>query len=81
MGVGSGNNRDPVALFILASVSWSLRKTRNNWVFNNMLIKSPKAVAYMTLGFLTQWMKLLKPEDKAKMEDLIVKLKEGLNAW
>jgi hypothetical protein len=30
---------------------------------------------------LTQWMKLLKPEDKAKMEDLIVKLKEGLNAW
>ena len=51
-------------------------------LINNVLIKSPKVVAYMILGFLSQWMKLLKPEeDKAKMEDLIGKLKEGLNAW
>ena len=34
MGVGSGNNRDPFSFFILASVSWILWKTRNNWVFN-----------------------------------------------
>lgn len=50
-------------------------------LINNVLIKSLKVVAYMILGFLSQWMKLLKPEDKAKMEDLIGKLKEGLNAW
>jgi hypothetical protein len=81
MGIGSGNSNDLSPFFILASVSWSLWKTTNNWVFNGVLIKSPKAIAYMIMGFLSQWMKLLKSADKLKMEDIITKLKEGLNAW
>lgn len=53
----------------------------NNWIFNNNLIKSPKAIAYMVLGFLSQWKKLLKPKDRLKMEDVILKLQDGLKAW
>lgn len=81
MGIGSGNSNNMFSFFILASVSWSLWKTRNNWVFNDVLVKSPKAIAHMIMGFLSQWMKLLKPADRLKMEDNIAKLKEGLNAW
>jgi hypothetical protein len=81
MGIGSGNSNNMSSFFILASISWSLWKTRNNWVFNDVLVRSPKAIAHMIMGFLSQWMKLLKPADRLKMEDTIAKLKEGLNAW
>jgi hypothetical protein len=32
-------------------VSWSLWKTRNDWVFNDHLIKSPKVIAHNVMGF------------------------------
>lgn len=72
---------DVTALFILGSVVWSLWKTRNDWVFNNQLIKNPKSIAYKILGFLSQWKKLLKPMEMDKVDDLIKKLQEGLKAW
>jgi len=81
MGIGLGHIKDNTPFFVLASVAWSLWKTRNNWVFNNVLIKSPKVIAHMILGFLTQWKKLLKPVEMMKMEDNIKKLQEGLKAW
>jgi hypothetical protein len=81
MGVGLGQNNNFAPLFILASVGWSLWKTRNDWVFNNHLIKSPKAIAYKVLGFLSQWKKMLKPKEVLLMEDFILKLQEGLMAW
>lgn len=69
------------AYIILAVVAWSLWKVRNDFVFNNVLIKSPKAIAYMIVGFLTQWTKMQKEKNGMMMEDLILKLKEGLRAW
>jgi len=54
MEIGSGNINNLSSFFILASVSWSLWKTRNNWVFNDVLVKSPKVIAYMIMGFLSQ---------------------------
>ena len=74
MGIGLGPIRDSSIFFILASVVWSLWKTRNGWVFNNQLIKSPKVVALKIMGFMSQWKKLLKPEEMLKMEDTIKKL-------
>jgi hypothetical protein len=40
-----------------------------------------KAIAYKVLGFLSQWKKMLKPKEVLLMEDLILKLQEGLMAW
>jgi hypothetical protein len=81
MGIGLGHVTDIAIFSILASATWSLWKTRNNWVFNDRLVKSPKAIAHMILGFLTQWKKLLNSTKMMKMEDLIKKLQEGLKAW
>ena len=69
------------AYIILAAVAWSLWKVRNDLVFNNVLIKSPKAINYMIVGFLTQWTKMQKEKNGLLMEDLVLKLKEGLRAW
>jgi hypothetical protein len=81
MGIGLGPIRDSSVFFILASVVWSLWKTRNDWDFNNQLIKSPKVIAHKIMGFMSQWKKLLKLEEMMKMEDTIKKLQEGLQAW
>lgn len=70
-----------VFFFVIASMFWSLRKTRNDWVFNNTLINSPKAIAHKIFGLLSQWKKLMKPEKERKMEDTIQKLQEGQKAW
>ena len=59
---------------------WSLWKVRNDWVFNNTLIKSPKVIAYKAVGFLIQWMKMQKMKDRPMMEDIVLKLQEGLKA-
>lgn len=81
MGIGEVVRDNKFAFIILAAVAWSLWKARNDWVFNNVLIKSPKAIAYRVVGFLIQWMKMQKEKDKPLMEDLILKLQEGLKAW
>jgi hypothetical protein len=81
MNYGEVDRSKSVNLFIIASISWSVWKTRNDWVFNNNLIKSPKSIAYMALGFMKQWKILLKTKDQQLMEDAIHKLQEGLRTW
>lgn len=80
MKIGLGHIRNNDVFFVIARVAWSLWKSRNDWVFNNTFIKSPKAIAHKILGLLSQWKKLLKPEEERKMEDTIWKLQEGLKA-
>jgi len=55
MGIGEVIQEKSLALVMLAAVIWSLWKHRNDWVFNNVLIKikSPKSIAYRVVGFLT----------------------------
>ena len=50
-GIGLGSIRDSTILHVLASVAWSLWKTRNDWGFNDHLIKSAKVVAHKVMGF------------------------------
>lgn len=78
IGIGLHANIDVTVLFILGSMVWSLWKTQNDWVFNNQLIKNPKAIAHKILGFLSQWKKLLKSMETDKVDDLMKKLQEGL---
>lgn len=54
MGIGEVIQEKSLALVILAAVAWSLWKFGNDVVFNNVLIKSPKSIAYKVVGFLTQ---------------------------
>jgi len=61
----------------MAAVGWSFWKTRNDLVFSNVVIKSPKQVAYKSIVFLKQWTKLAR-KDGAKKDAWVEKLKEGM---
>ena len=80
MGIGEVVHDKNLALVILDAVVWSVWKARNDWVFNNALIKSPKLIAYKVVGFLIQWTKMQKEKNRSQMEDIILKLQEGLRA-
>ena len=68
--------------WIVAAVGWELWKSRNGLVFSNIIvIKSPKQVAYKAYGFLKQWIKLSKTEDRNKMEATLLKMEERLSTW
>jgi hypothetical protein len=76
----SGGKGDRACLWwILAAVGWALWKTRNDLVFSNIVIKSPKQVAYKVLGFLKQWSILAKKEG-AQKDAWVDKLKEGISS-
>jgi hypothetical protein len=61
-------------------LGWALWKIRNDLIFSNNVIKSPKQIAYKVLGFLKQW-SLLEKKDGANKEAWLVKLKEGMTRW
>jgi len=64
----------------MAAIGWALWKARNDLVFCNTIIKSPKHVAYKVLSFLKQWM-VLEKKDEIMKEAWLIKLKEGMTRW
>jgi hypothetical protein len=73
--VGDVERSKSVNLYV--SIVWSVWKTRNDWVFNNNLIKTPKSIAYMALGFL-KWKKMLKVKDQQLIKTLLINPKRHL---
>jgi uncharacterized protein (DUF1919 family) len=49
-------------------------------VFSNNVIESPKQVAYKSLGFMKQWIKMAR-KDGAKKEAVVEKLMAGMERW
>jgi hypothetical protein len=43
-----------IVWWVMAAVGWALWKTKNDLVFSDIVIKSPKHVAYKSLGFMKQ---------------------------
>lgn len=37
---------------LVASVCWAIWLTRNEWVFSNILVKSPLQVTYKSISFV-----------------------------
>lgn len=66
--------------WVMAAVGWALWKTRNDLVFSNVVIKTPKQVAYMALGLLKKWI-VMEKKDGAKKEEWVEQLKEGIARW
>jgi hypothetical protein len=60
----------------MATVGWSSWKTKNDQVFSNIVIKTPKQVAYKSMK---QWTKLSK--NGSMKESLVEKLKEVQARW
>lgn len=47
-----GKKINRVWVVLLATVCWALRLVRNDWVFENVLIKYPLHIVYKTLSFV-----------------------------
>jgi len=56
-------------------------KKCSSFLQKKKILKSPKQVAYKSLGFLNQRQTLVKKEDRDKMEEFLLKMKEGLSRW
>jgi hypothetical protein len=59
----------------MAAVGWSMWKTRNDLVFSNIVIKTPRQVAYKSLVLMKQWIKLAKKDGNMK-ESWVDKMKD-----
>lgn len=66
--------------WLIAAVGWALWKTRNDLVFSQTVIRTPKQVAYLALGFLKQWI-VMATKDGAKKEARVEQLKVGMTRW
>ena len=76
---GDGD-RKALMWWVMAAVGWALWKSRNDLVFSNIVIKSPKQVAYKSFGLMKQWIKLAK-KDGAMKEAWVEKLTEEMARW
>jgi hypothetical protein len=55
-------------MVVFAGMTWGLWITRNNWVFNNKLIKSPLQVVYRSLSLMQRWKVLLKEKECTSLD-------------
>jgi hypothetical protein len=67
-------------VFLFGYLSWSLWLIRNNFVFNNVLVSSPKVSMYRTLSFVQKWRILLKEKERLWMDPVTTKLKRRLSS-
>lgn len=65
-------------MVLLATVCWALRLVRNDWVFENVLIKSPLHIVYKTLSFVQKWCIMLKGEEQGILEGWCDRLLEKM---
>ena len=80
----SWENQEPKIIVLIFSVLLEFVgrfwRTRNDWVFSDILVRHPKHIAHRTFGFLQQWRALSTKEAKRKVEDLLTKLHVKLQA-
>ena len=59
----------PVVVF--ASWIWGIWLTRNDWVFENKLLKSPLQVVYRIISLLQRWRLIQRRKEEVCLEQLI----------
>jgi hypothetical protein len=72
---GRAQNRQMI--FLLGGVCWVLWKTRNDWVFNDILISKPNALAYRIVGYLQHRCGMAARKDQEGRQALVERLKDG----
>lgn len=67
-----------MGLFVCASCCWGLWLVRNDFVFENKLIKSPLQAMFRIISLMQRWMLLLKEKDRKALSSLLDKMKRKL---
>ena len=63
-------NFNSLFLFLCTGALWAIWKTRNAWVFEDKLLKSPIELIYKTRALLMSWRGLQCEKDWAKLDAL-----------
>jgi hypothetical protein len=64
--------------FLFDVVCWSIWLNRNDWVFNQKLISSPRAIVFRFLSFLQLWMITFTGARRDALEQLAKVIEERL---
>jgi hypothetical protein len=60
-------------LFLFGAIYWTLWLNRNDFIFNNLLISSMRAVIFRLLSFLQHWV-IAVQEDRSALEQVVTTL-------
>jgi hypothetical protein len=60
---------------LFGTIVWTLWLNRNDVVFNNLVVSSPRAVIFRLISFLQHWMVAARVEDMAALEGLVELIK------
>jgi hypothetical protein len=66
-----GHIRNNLLFFLFGTVCWTLWLNRNNWIFRDKLISSPRAIIFRLISFMQQWKIISLEEDQDALEQLI----------
>jgi hypothetical protein len=66
-----GDKRNGKMIFMFGAICWMLWLNRNDLVFNNTIISSPKALIFKFLSFLQHWMIAWTGADREWLKQLV----------
>jgi hypothetical protein len=67
-----------LTLFVRVGATWTLLKTRNDVIFNDKVLASPKTIIHETILLVKLWKPLLMSKAHDMAETILGKLQEGL---
>jgi hypothetical protein len=57
--------------FLLGAIFWTLWLNRNDFIFNNKIVSSPKALFFHLMSLMQHWMVVSTGEDRAILERIV----------
>jgi hypothetical protein len=66
-------------VFIFGCFAWSRWLTRNDLVFNDIVVTHPDVIVFRTISFMQKWKILLKEQEQRWMDSVISKLQLQLS--
>jgi hypothetical protein len=64
-----------VAWFMFATICWTLWLNRDDFVLNNKLVSSPRALIFRLISLLQHWMATSVGMDRTTLERAVVEIK------
>jgi hypothetical protein len=71
---GRGDKRNGRLIFVFGVVSWTICLNRNDLIFNNKIILTPKVLIFKFISFLQHWVIVWTGPNREGLEQLIESL-------
>jgi hypothetical protein len=70
-----GCKRVGIVWFLFGAVCWTLWLNRNDFIFNNKIISSPRALIFCLISLLRHWVVMSTCVDKVALELMVEEIK------